>query len=104
MSTPKEIVEASFDKRENNSFSTDRRPWCPYSKKAKELFKTQYPDTEVTVFELDERDDGDEIQSYLLEKTGQRTVPNVFIKQNHIGGSDVLAKRQGNGELARLLN
>jgi len=101
MSTPKEIVEAAVAKGNVVIFS---KSWCPYSKKAKELFKTQYPDTEVTVFELDERDDGDEIQSYLLEKTGQRTVPNVFIKQNHIGGSDVLAKRQGNGELARLLN
>ena len=28
---------------------------------------------------LDEREDGPELQSYLLEKTGQRTVPNIFI-------------------------
>lgn len=30
-------------------------------------------------FRLDERDDGDAIQAALLELTGQRTVPNVFI-------------------------
>jgi glutaredoxin len=28
---------------------------------------------------LDERDDGADIQNYLFEKTGQRTVPNIFV-------------------------
>ena len=32
--------------------------------------------------------DGSEIQSALAEWTGQRTVPNVFIGGNHIGGCD----------------
>lgn len=35
---------------------------------------------------LDESPDGSEIQEYLLEKTNQRTVPNIFINQKHIGG------------------
>lgn len=30
---------------------------------------------------LDEMDEGSEIQSYLLDKTGQRTVPNIFISE-----------------------
>ena len=30
---------------------------------------------------LDEREDGDSIQQYLYEKTGQRTVPNVFVSE-----------------------
>jgi hypothetical protein len=30
-------------------------------------------------FRLDERDDGDELQDYLQVKTGQRSVPNIFI-------------------------
>lgn len=35
-------------------------------------------------------DDGAEIQNALLEITGQKTVPNVFIGGQHIGGnSDV---------------
>lgn len=47
--------------------------------------------------ELDEESDGAEIQEALLELTGQRTVPNVFIAGEHIGGnSDVQAlKSQG---------
>lgn len=32
--------------------------------------------------------DGDAIQSALIEWTGQRTVPNVFIGGNHVGGCD----------------
>jgi glutaredoxin 3 len=37
----------------------------------------------------------------LQELTGQRTVPNIFIKQKHIGGnSDLQAKK---GELNDLL-
>jgi len=31
---------------------------------------------------------GSEVQAALLEKTGQRTVPNVFIRGKHIGGHD----------------
>lgn len=31
---------------------------------------------------------GPEVQSYLAQKTGQSTVPNVFICGNQIGGSD----------------
>jgi glutaredoxin 3 len=40
------------------------------------------------VIELDQRDDGPLIQQLLLQKTGQRTVPNVFIGGKHIGGHD----------------
>lgn len=32
-------------------------------------------------------DDGVAIQQALREMTGQSTVPNVFIKQQHIGGN-----------------
>ncbi|KAK6461962.1 hypothetical protein DFJ63DRAFT_314589 [Scheffersomyces coipomensis] len=44
------------------------------------------------ILELDELDDGADIQEALFEITGQKTVPNVFIKGEHIGGnSDVQA-------------
>ena len=33
---------------------------------------------------LDQRDDGDELQNYLQEKTGQRSVPNIFISTLYI--------------------
>jgi hypothetical protein len=63
---PKDIIEASYNGRENNSFPTDRRPqdavakgevvifsksWCPYSTRAKELIEKKYPTAKLTVFE-----------------------------------------------------
>ena len=46
-------------------------------------------------------DDGAAIQDALQDLTGQRTVPNIFIKQKHIGGnSDLQAKK---GDLDSLL-
>ena len=48
-------------------------------------------------------DDGDQIQSYLTEKTGQRTVPNIFIQQKHVGGNSDLQTLKRNGELKKRL-
>ena len=46
-------------------------------------------------------DDGSAIQNALEEMTGQRSVPNVFIAQKHIGGnSDLQGKKS---ELPTLL-
>jgi glutaredoxin 3 len=32
-------------------------------------------------------ENGAAIQNYLFEKTGQKTVPNIFIGSQHIGGN-----------------
>lgn len=48
------------------------------------------------VEELDLRPDGDELQAALLEISGQRTVPNVFIKGKHIGGNSELQGQKNN--------
>ncbi|VEU21815.1 DEKNAAC102702 [Brettanomyces naardenensis] len=62
------------------------KTYCPYCRATKEFFSTVYPD--AYVIELNEESDGDEIQDYLYQKTGQRTVPNIFIGGKHIGGND----------------
>lgn len=49
--------------------------------------------------ELDQMDNGAEIQSKLKDITGQKTVPNVFIKQKHIGGCDDTLKLHQDGKL-----
>lgn len=79
----------------------------PYSKRAKALIAS-IPDkkAEPVIFELDqmlEDNQGSQIQEYLYSKTGQRTVPNVFIGRKHMGGSDALAELHEKGELVKLV-
>ncbi|KAG0461698.1 hypothetical protein HPP92_021675 [Vanilla planifolia] len=72
------------------------KSYCPYCRRAKAVFndlkKVPY------VVELDERDDGWEIQDALSIIVGRRTVPQVFVKGKHLGGSDdtVEAYESGN--------
>lgn len=58
---------------------------------------------DAKVIELDKLDNGSEIQSALLDITGQRTVPNVFIKGKHLGGNDVTQAAAKNGKLKEML-
>ncbi|CAD6567501.1 MAG: FKBP-type peptidyl-prolyl cis-trans isomerase [Cyphobasidiales sp. Tagirdzhanova-0007] len=99
----KQVVERSIASSHIVIFSKSH---CPYSKKAKQLIAS-IPDkrSEPEIHELDlmEGSQGAEIQAYLLEKTGQRTVPNVFIGKQHIGGSDKLAELHEQGELVKLI-
>jgi len=94
MPTPKEIVDNAVA---GNTVVVFSKSWCPYCKKAKALLAKEYPEVEPIVFELDEREDGGELQNYLEVKTGQRSVPNIFIKQEHIGGSDALKEHPTTG-------
>ncbi|KAG6866722.1 hypothetical protein C0991_011381 [Blastosporella zonata] len=96
----KQIVETAITQSKVAIFSKSR---CSYCKKAKTLFTEKFPDVKMTVYELDERDDGSDIQAYLLNKTGQRTVPNIFVNSKHIGGSDAVKKLLDDGELAKLV-
>ena len=43
---------------------------------------------QIKLIELDTRDDGEAIQDALLELTGGRSVPRVFIDGQFIGGGD----------------
>ena len=61
------------------------KSYCPFCAKTKALFESINVD--ANVIELDLRDDGADIQSDLKVKTGQSTVPNVFIKGIHLGTS-----------------
>ncbi|XP_039119132.1 glutaredoxin-C8 isoform X2 [Dioscorea cayenensis subsp. rotundata] len=77
------------------------KSYCPYCRRAKGVFKSL---SKVPyVVELDERDDGWDIQDALSEIVGRRTVPQVFINGKHLGGSDDTVEAYENGKLAKLL-
>ncbi|XP_039162287.1 glutaredoxin [Eucalyptus grandis] len=55
------------------------------------------------VVELDKEGDGAVVQLALADWTGLRTVPNVFIGGNHIGGCDSVTEKHQAGQLVPLL-
>lgn len=85
----------------DNAVVVFSKSYCPYCVKAKDLLTMRK--VSFVAFELDKRQDGPQIQDYLQHKTGQRTVPNIFINQIHVGGSSDLDVAASSGELNKLL-
>lgn len=73
---------------------------CPYCIRAKQLLKQRGVDT------IDEiRVDLDPSQrNAMIEKTGRRTVPQIFIGETWVGGCDDLIALDQKGGLMPLLN
>ena len=74
---------------------------CPYCKKAKEAIAQLTP--MFSVVELDVIKDGPAQQDALLELTGQKTVPNIFVDGSHIGGCDKTLALIAAGEFQKLI-
>merc|ERR1712096_347306 len=55
------------------------------------------------VLELDEIRDGAAVQAALAEKSGQRTVPNVYINGKHVGGCDDTLKLHTENKLLAMV-
>eukprot|EP00088_Acartia_fossae_P015536 TRINITY_DN18527_c0_g2_i1.p1 TRINITY_DN18527_c0_g2~~TRINITY_DN18527_c0_g2_i1.p1 ORF type:complete len:125 (-),score=15.83 TRINITY_DN18527_c0_g2_i1:117-491(-) len=65
------------------------KAYCPFCVKAKNaLANYKIIPSEYEILELEGRDDMSEIQSYMQQLTGGRTVPRVFIGGKFIGGGD----------------
>ncbi|KAJ1302443.1 hypothetical protein OPQ81_002761 [Rhizoctonia solani] len=95
----KDIAETAIANKDKKKIAIFSKSYCPYCQRAKaqidqfvkSLSADQKDQLEVQILELDERNDGAAIQDYLATKTKQRTVPNIFISEQHIGGSSDLA-------------
>ncbi|EHY52495.1 Glutaredoxin [Exophiala dermatitidis] len=84
---------------EQNPAVVFSKSYCPYCRATKSLLNEKH--AKYYLLELDEVEDGAAIQDALEEITGQRSVPNIFIGQKHIGGNSDLQSRKG--ELDSLL-
>ncbi|KAJ3255268.1 Ganglioside induced differentiation associated protein [Boothiomyces macroporosus] len=73
---------------------------CPYTKKAKDLLESKQITFET--FNIDLVEDGQEILEYLELKTGQKTLPNIFIHGSSVGGSSDLTALNEKGGLEGL--
>ena len=73
---------------------------CPYCIQAKQLLK-QRGVTELNEIRVDMLPDE---RQTMMQITGRRTVPQIFIGPTHVGGCDELVALDGNGGLMPLLN
>ena len=73
---------------------------CPYCIQAKQLLKSRG----VTVLDEIRVDQVAGERQKMMDITGRRTVPQIFIGEQHIGGCDDLVALDGKGGLLPLLN
>lgn len=92
------ILQEYVDKHKVMIFT---KTTCGFCRKIKELFKS----INVEFFELplDKEEKGQEMQDTLHEMTGQKTVPNVFIGGQHIGGCDNTLQLHSDGKLLQMI-
>ncbi len=74
------------------------KDYCPYCKRAKRLLAGK--GIEFREFDVTHDVAG---QEEMIERSGRRTVPQIFIDGVHLGGSDDLVAYSRSGELDRQL-
>lgn len=72
---------------------------CPYCVRAEMLLK-QRGVTEINKIRIDQDPSQ---RAVMMERTGRRTVPQIYIGDTHVGGYDDLAALDRAGGLAPLL-
>lgn len=70
--------------------------WCPYCARARNLFTAKGVEFEEIDVDATGREE-------MIHRSGQRTVPQVFIGDTHVGGSDQLLALEAAGQLDSLL-
>jgi glutaredoxin 3 len=77
-------------------YATD---WCGYCERARSLLKQKKVD-----FEEIDVDASPEARAEMMKRSGRRSVPQIFIGETHVGGSDDLIALESAGRLDSLLN
>ncbi|WP_188881627.1 glutaredoxin family protein [Halarchaeum grantii] len=97
-----EIVDDAISNNEVVLFmkGTPQMPQCGYSKRAVGLV-SQYRDDVETVDTLQNLG---AFREALDEHSGWETIPQTFVEGEFVGGSDVLAQLDDEGDLAATLN
>jgi glutaredoxin 3 len=73
--------------------------WCPYCAAARALLRGKGIEVaEIDIEQVPAR------RAEMIERSGRRTVPQIFIGATHVGGYDDLARLDQSGELEPLLH
>lgn len=73
--------------------------FCPYCTMAEKLLRARGVE-EIEKIRIDLQP---EQRAEMMQRTGQRTVPQIYIGQTYVGGYDDLSMLDRQGELAKLL-
>jgi glutaredoxin 3 len=73
--------------------------YCPYCIAARQLF-----DAKSVQYQYIAVDNNPDLRDNLIQRSGQRTVPQIWIGEQHIGGFTDLRKLALTGELDHLLS
>ena len=72
--------------------------WCPYCERARRLLRSK-----GASFEEIDVESASEKRAEMQSRSGRRTVPQIFIGDHHVGGSDDLAALEDAGKLDAML-
>ena len=72
--------------------------WCPYCSRARSLLKRK-----GVSFEDIDVDEAPEKRTEMQNRSGRRSVPQIFIGDHHVGGCDDLHALEEAGKLDALL-
>jgi len=75
------------------------KSWCPYCARARDLLARKG----VSVEEIDIEAQPEAGAEMVRRSSGRRTVPQIFIGEHHVGGSDDLQALEAAGKLDALL-
>ena len=73
------------------------KDYCPYCARAKALLNSKG----ISYQEIDVTNDA-ALQVEMMDRSQQRTVPQIFIGEQHVGGSDDLRALEQSGQLDRI--
>ncbi len=73
---------------------------CPYCVRAEQLLKRKGV-TEIEKIRIDLQY---EMRDIMIRETGRRTVPQIYINDEHVGGFDDMAALDRAGKLDAMLN
>ena len=72
--------------------------WCPFCTMAKRLLAAKGVAVDEVAVDTDPAR-----RAEMMERTGRRTVPQIFIGERHVGGFEEIAALDHKGELDPLL-
>jgi alkyl hydroperoxide reductase subunit F len=75
------------------------KEWCPYCRRAKAMLRSldlEYTDYDIT--------NNEKLYKEMVERSSKKTIPQIFIDDENIGGYDALIEKISSGQLDHLID